>query len=139
MNADDRRDDELHAELSHAIIGAAMAVSNQIKPGLDEKIYERALVLELRARGHSVEQQKAFPVFYRGEEVGKLIPDLIVDGKVITDPKVVESFTETHVAQMLGYLSITNLRLALLLNFKHARLQVKRVAKTNPPYLRPSA
>ncbi len=138
MDADDGMDD-LHAELSHAIIGAAMQVSNQLRPGLDEKIYERALVLELLARGHKVEQQKAFSVFYRGEEIGKLIPDLIVDGKVIADPKVVENFSEPHIAQMLGYLSITNLNLALLLNFKHPRLQVERVAKSNPPHLRPSA
>lgn len=118
-----------HAELSSDIIGAAMDVLNELKPGLDEKLYENALVIELRARGHSVEQQKHFPVQYRGQWIGRLVPDMIVDGQVIADPKVVRNFDENHVAQMLGYLAITNLRLALLLNFKYAALHWKRVVR----------
>jgi GxxExxY protein len=54
----------IHEEISGAIIGAAMDVLNELKPGLDEKIYERALVLELIARGHKLEQQKQFEVHY---------------------------------------------------------------------------
>ncbi|HOR73172.1 MAG TPA: GxxExxY protein [Verrucomicrobiota bacterium] len=114
-------------ELSHAIIGAAMKVLNVLKPGLDEKLYEKAMVIELHKRGHKVDQQEQFPVFYGGQEIGKLIPDLIVDDAVIVDPKVVTAFNETHIAQMIGYLAITGLRLALLLNFKHAKLEWKRV------------
>jgi GxxExxY protein len=49
-------------ELTGSIIGAAMAVLNELKPGLDEKLYENALVIELRARGHTVEQQHAYTV-----------------------------------------------------------------------------
>jgi GxxExxY protein len=86
-------------ELSGKIIGAAMTVLNELKPGLDEKLYENALVIELQARGHSVEQQRQFPVRYRGQLIGTLIPDLIVDGLVITDPKVVTAFNENHKAQ----------------------------------------
>jgi GxxExxY protein len=117
----------LHEELTAEVIGAAIAVLNELKPGLDEKLYENALVIELLARGHPVEQQHSFSVRYRGQFIGKLIPDLIVDRKVIVDPKVVVSFNETHVAQMLGYLNITGLRLAMLLNFKQARLEWKRI------------
>ena len=93
-----------YEEITKDIIGAAMAVLNELKPGLDEKIYENALVIELVSRGHTVEQQREFPVRYRGHFVGKLIPDLIIDGKVIADPKVAAAFNETHLAQMLGYL-----------------------------------
>ncbi len=117
----------LHEEITKDILGAAMAVLNELRPGLDEKLYENALVLELQARGHIVEQQKEYPVFYRGQLIGKLIPDLIVDGKVIADPKVVTAFNESHIAQMLGYLNITDLEVALLLNFKNAKLDWKRV------------
>ena len=123
-------EDYPHKELSHDIIGAAMKVLNSLKPGLDEKIYENALVIELRQRGHRVEQQKQFRVFYEGQEVGKLVPDLMVDEAVIVDPKVVTAFTETHIAQMIGYLAISGLHLALLLNFKEAKLQWKRVVRT---------
>lgn len=116
-----------HAELSAKIIGAAQAVLYELKPGLDEKLYENALVIELGGRGMQVDQQNRYEVRYKGRLLGTLIPDLIVDATVIVDPKVVTAFTETHVAQMLGYLSITGLDLALLLNFKNARLGVKRV------------
>ena len=116
-----------HEELSGDIIGAAMEVLNQLRPELDEKLYENALVLELRKRGRRVEQQKKFPVYYDGQPIGTLVPDLIVDELVIVDPKVVSAFNDTHLAQMLGYLNIAELDLALLLNFKYAKLQVKRV------------
>jgi GxxExxY protein len=119
-----------HKELSHDIIGAAMKALNTLKPGLDERIYENALVIELKKHNRRVEQQKQFRVFYEGQEVGKLIPDLIVDEAVIVDPKVVTAFNETHVAQMIGYLAITGLQLALLLNFKEAKLQWKRVVRS---------
>ncbi|MDO8539838.1 MAG: GxxExxY protein [Opitutaceae bacterium] len=119
----------IHEELSGQIIGAAMAVLNELGPGLDEKLYERALVIELRKRGHTVDAQQSFLVYYSGELIGSLIPDAIVDKVVIADPKVVEEFSETHIRQMIGYLVITKLKLALLLNFKHARLQWKRVVR----------
>lgn len=119
----------VHEKLSESIIGAAMTVLNTLRPGLDEKIYERALVIELRKRGHKVDQQKPFSVFYDGQLVGTLVPDLIVDDVVIADPKVITAFHDTHLAQMLGYLSITGLKLALLLNFKTCKLEWKRVVR----------
>jgi GxxExxY protein len=119
----------IHEELSGKIIGAAMDVLNALKPGLDEKLYERALVIELRRRGHPVEPQREFPVFYQTELIGNLVPDLIVDNVIVVDPKVVASFNEAHIAQMIGYLTICGLELALLLNFKSARLDWKRVVR----------
>lgn len=119
----------IHEKLSGEIIGAAMHVLNQLRPGLDEKFYERALVIELVKRGHTLEAQRRFPIFYQTEFIGDLIPDLIVDGSVIVDPKVVVGFNEAHVSQMIGYLTITGLELALLLNFKSARLEWKRVVR----------
>ena len=123
----------LHQELSGVIIGVAMEVLNQLKPGLDEALYERAMAIELCRRGHVIDAQHSFPVFYRGELIGTLVPDLIVDNAIIVDPKVVSAFTDTHVAQMLGYLNITGLELALLLNFKNARLDWKRVVRQQTP------
>ena len=119
-----------HKELSEAIIGAAMRVLNELKPGLDEKVYENALAVDLRERNHQVEQQRAFPVHYHQVLVGRLVPDLIVDGKVVVDPKVVTVFTESHLAKMIGYLSITGLELAILLNFKDYRLVWKRIIRS---------
>jgi GxxExxY protein len=119
----------IHKELSESIIGCAMTVLNTLRPGLDEKLYENALVIELGKRGHRVQQQAQFPVHYDGQLIGTLIPDLIVDALVIVDPKVVSAFNDNHLAQMLGYLNITNLDLALLLNFKNAKLEWKRIVR----------
>ena len=126
----DDREEHLHKELTHQIIGAAMEVLNALRPGLDEKLYENALVIELGLRGIGTEQQREFPVHYKDHFVGKLIPDLIVAGKVIVDTKVVETFNDNHLSQVLGYLAITGLEVGLLINFKRAKLEWKRVVRT---------
>ncbi len=123
MNAD-------NVEISQIVIGAAMKVLNTLRPGLDEKLYERALVIELRKQGIRCEQQKAHDVRYEGELIGTLVPDLIVEDRLIVDPKVVTAFNDSHVAQMLGYLNITGLKTALLLNFKYNKLGIKRVSRS---------
>ncbi len=119
----------IHKELSGAIIGAAMSVLNALKPGLDEKLYERALTIELQKRGHTVDSQREYPVFYDGTKIGTLIPDLIIDELVIADCKVVSAFNESHQAQIIGYLNITGKKLGILLNFKYAELGCKRIVR----------
>ncbi len=121
----------IHEELSGEITPNAFGVEvlNELKPGLDEELYERAMLIELKHRGHTVSAQSSFPVSYRGELTGDLIPDLIVDDAVVVDPKVVSGFTDSHIAQMIGYLNITRLDLALLINFKNAHLEWKRVLR----------
>ena len=119
----------IHEKLSREIIAAAMKVHSTLKPGLDEKLYENALIIELTKRGHRADQQKSFSVHYEGHFIGRLTPDVIVDDLVIVDPKVAENFNKDHFAQMLGYLTITGLELALLLNFKYASLQWKRIVR----------
>ncbi len=119
----------LHGELTREIIGCAMTVLNELRPGLDEKLYERALVIELVSKGLNVEQQRQFAVVYKGEVIGSLIPDLIVADSVIVDAKVVSAFNETHLAQMTGYLALTGLRVGLLVNFKDAKLEWKRLVR----------
>jgi len=128
-DTDDTDQQMIHEDLSGKSIGAARQVLNELKPGLDEKLYERAIAIELKRRGHILSVQRSFPVYYGDELIGNLVPDLIVNDAVIVDPKVVACFTETHVAQMIGYLNITGLDLALLINFKNARLEWKRVLR----------
>lgn len=127
-----------HKELSYQIIGAAMEVHRELRNGLDEKLYERALVIELSQRGMKAESQKVFPVHYKNQHIGKLIPDLIVNDSIIVDTKVATSFHAAHRAQMLGYLNITGLEVGLLINFKNASLEHERIynkAQSPPPNL----
>lgn len=106
-----------------------MTVHNTLKPGLREKTYERAVVYELNKRGVNTNQQKSYEVVYDGQVIDRMIPDLIVADSVVVDIKCVTAFDDTHIAQIIGYLSITGLRLGLLINFKHARLQWKRIVQ----------
>ena len=121
----------IHKNLSQEVIGAAMQVLNNLKPGLDEKLYENALAIELRDRSYKIEQQRRFPVYYKGQLIGTLVPDMIVGKLIVVDPKVVPTFNENHIAQMIGYLAQTGMDLALLLNFKHAKLAWKRIVRSS--------
>lgn len=125
MNPDDT---SANSDLTQIIIGSAMNVLNTLRPGLDERLYERALTIELTKQGVHYDQQQQHEVFYNGQLIGTMTPDLIVADMVIVDLKVVSAFNDTHIAQMLGYLNITGLKTALLLNFKYAKLGIKRVS-----------
>lgn len=110
-----------------------MKVHSRLKPGLDESFYEKALVIELVGMGLRTDNQREYPVRYEGHFPGTLVPDLVVEDAVIADPKVVTEFNETHIAQMLGYLNITGLEVALLLNFKPAVWRKRRVLPHHRP------
>jgi GxxExxY protein len=114
-------------EETHAIIGCAMEVLNAVKHGLREKTYERALIVEFRARGIPCENQRVFPVLYRGEVVDEFVPDLIAYGSVVVDAKVIDRITDHERGQMLNYLRIAQMRVGLILNFKRARLEFERL------------
>lgn len=132
-------------ELTRETIGAAIAVRQELRPGLDEKLYERALCIEFAARGIRFVQQPEYPVRYREHFLGNLKPDLVVEEKIIVDAeekiivdaKCVEAFNAAHEAQMPGYLAVTGLPIALLLNFKIRPLGKKRIVHTLPKPQRP--
>jgi GxxExxY protein len=109
------------------IIGFAFEISNEIGHGLNEKIYENALTVLFKLNSIAFDQQRRFPVLFRGVEVGEFIPDLIVFGLVIADTKVIDRITDHERGQMLNYLKITKLRVGLILNFKNARLEFERI------------
>ena len=114
-------------EETFAILGAAMEVLNTLGHGLYEKPYENSLVVECRLRGIPYDQQPRFPLDSKGCRVGEFVPDLILHGKVVVDTKTIDRITDHEIGQMLNYLRITGLPLGLILNFKHARLESKRV------------
>jgi len=114
-------------EETQKIIGFAFEVLNEIGHGLNEKIYENSLTVLFKLNDIAFDQQRRFPVFFREVEVGEFIPDLIVFGSVIVDTKVIDQITDHERGQMLNYLRITKLRVGLILNFKHARLEWERI------------
>ncbi|HEX5221673.1 MAG TPA: GxxExxY protein [Verrucomicrobiae bacterium] len=113
-------------EETHQILGCAFDVLNEIGHGFHEKVYENALVVEFRLRGIPYEQQKRFPIIYKGALVAEFVPDLIAFGSVIVDTKVIERITDHEHGRMNNYLKITKLRVGLTLNFKNPRLEWDR-------------
>jgi GxxExxY protein len=116
-------------EETHRIIGSAFEVLNEIGHGFYEKIYENALVVEFGLQGIAWEQQRRYDVLYKKHPVGFYIPDLIAFGQVIVDAKTIEKITDEERGKMLNYLKITGLRVGLILNFKHAKLEFERVVR----------
>ena len=106
-----------HADLTERIIGAFFAVYNELGYGFSEKVYENALVLELRKLGLEVEQQKQVVVHYHGQVVGEYLADVVVNGVVIVELKAVRQLSKEHEAQLLNYLKATTIEVGLLLNF----------------------
>jgi GxxExxY protein len=138
MNADDfpdsrpdKGDDFPCKEETHALIGGAFEVLNELGHGLSEKLYENSLVVEFKRRGIAFDQQRRFEVLYKGEHVGEFIPDLIAFGKVAVDTKTIDRITDHERGQMLNYLRITKLPVGLILNFKHAKLEFERIVLTH--------
>ena len=109
------------------IIGFAFDVLNEIGHGLHEKIYENSLVVVFKQNGIAFDQQRRFPVLFRGVQVGEFVPDLIAFGSVIVDTKVIDRITDLERGQMLNYLRITKLRVGLILNVKKPKLEFERV------------
>jgi GxxExxY protein len=109
------------------IIGFALEILNEVGHGLNEKIYENSLVVMFNLNSIAIDQQRRFPVFFRGVQVGEFVPDLIAFGSVIVDTKVIERITDHERGKMLNYLRITKLRVGLILNVKHTRLEWERV------------
>jgi GxxExxY protein len=113
--------------LSKRIIGCALTVMHAMGTGFLEKVYENALLLELRKAGLAVLQQHRMVVRYDGSVVGEYAVDLLVEHIVLVELKVVKAIDEIHRAQCLNYLKATGLHLCLLLNFGRPRLEIKRI------------
>lgn len=120
----DRNDME---QLTQKIIASAFAVSNTLGPGFLEKVYENALVHELRKTGVRVLQQYPIQVHYDGVVVGDYLADILVEESLLIELKTVKAFDNVHLAQCLNYLKATGLRLCLLMNFGKAKVEVRRV------------
>jgi len=116
--------------VSGRIIGCALTVLHALGTGFLEKVYENALVPELRKSGLAVSQQHPMLVRYDGIVVGHYTVDLLVEQIVLVELKVAKAIDEIHRAQCLNYLKATGLHLCLLLNFGKPRLEIERIVLT---------
>jgi GxxExxY protein len=107
----------LHSEITGTILECFFKVYNTLGYGFLEKIYERALMIELREAGLQCVAQHPIKVFYEGDEVGEYFADIIVEDLVIIELKAAEGIREEHEYQLINYLKTTDIEVGLLLNF----------------------
>jgi GxxExxY protein len=123
MNADEHGLDSL----TEKVIAAAFEVSNTLGAGFLEKVYERALLIELRARGMQASAQTSLPVTYKGQRVGDYYVDILVEDILVLELKCVEQLAKEHLAQCLNYLRASGKPICLLINFQRPKVEWKRI------------
>ena len=119
-------------DITYSINGAVFEVNKILGPGFLEKVYENALMVELKNRGLKTESQVSITVLYKDNVVGEYLADLLVEDKVIVELKTVENLDKNHEAQLLNYLKATGLHVGLLVNFKHKKAEIKRMVLNLP-------
>ena len=115
--------------LTYKIIGAAIEVHRVLGPGLLEELYEDAFCIELEERKLKYERQRHVDVLYKGREIGDMYADIVVENTVIVELKSVKRLNDIHVAQLLTYLKLMDLKKGLLINFNVGILRegIKRI------------
>lgn len=130
----------IDSALTDKVISAIFEVSNTLGCGFREKLYHRALLIELKRCGLQARAEAPFPVFYKGKRVGDYYADILVENTLILELKSVERLCMEHKAQCLNYLRASGKTLCLLINFQHPRVEWKRIILTPPePALTPQA
>jgi GxxExxY protein len=117
----------LHEETTSKIIGVAFEVHDQLSNGFLERVYQRALQVELLRRGATAEIEKRIQVHYKGVVVGNYDADLIVDSCVAVEIKVAPQYDKRDEAQLLNELKATGLKAGLLVNFGRNKVEHKRL------------
>ena len=120
-------DKDKYESLTEIVLAAAFEVSNTLGCGFLEKVYERALVIELRLRGVRASAQVPLAVHYKDQNVGDYLADILVEDVVAVELKCVERLGNDHLAQCMNYLTASGLNVCLLINFQKARLEWKRI------------
>lgn len=107
----------LHKNITDIILKSYYKVYNNLGYGFLEKVYENALLYELRNHGLNFEKQKPIKVYYEQIQVGEYYADIIVNECIILELKAAESIAEEHEFQLINYLKATEIEIGLLLNF----------------------
>ena len=119
-------------DITYQIRGAIFEVNKVLGYGFLEKVYEKALMIELRGRGLRVENQVPLKVSYKGQIVGEYFADLLVEERVIVEIKSVANLLREHQAQLLNYLKATGISFGLLVNFTRDKAEIKRMVLELP-------
>ncbi len=113
-------------DITYKINGAVFEVNKVLGHGFLEKVYEKALIVELRLQGLKAESQVPINVEYKTKNVGEYFADIVVEDKVLIELKAVVSLQKIHEVQLLNYLQATGYKVGLLINFTYPKAEIKR-------------
>ena len=113
-------------DITYNIRGAVFEVNKILGSGFLEKVYENALLIELKKRGLKAESQVPLKVTYKDEIVGDYFADIVVENQVLIELKVVENLQKIHEAQILNYLHASGIAVGLIVNFTYPKAEIKR-------------
>ena len=114
-------------DITEKIIGCSYQVGKVLGCGFLEKVYENALVHELKRNGLKVEQQHSIQIYSDDVVVGDYMADILVENNVLVELKAVQKLDDVHSAQCLNYLHGTGKKIYLLINFGKPKVEVRRI------------
>lgn len=119
----------IYKEEYYKIKKACIEVRKNLGNGFLEKVYEKALQIELQLLGFTVETQKKLNIFYKQQVIADYYADIIVDDKIIIELKCASMITDIHKAQLLNYLKATQIKLGIIINFPNDKLgfEIERI------------
>ena len=129
MNTDKLKPDENEERdpVTHDIIGAAFEVHRVLRHGFLEKVYQRAMQVELKLRGRTAELEHRIPVQYKSEGVGEYAADMLVESRVLVELKIAPEYQTADEAQLLNELKATGFKVGLLINFGLTKVEFRRM------------
>ena len=121
---------DYYDRITEQIIGCAYTVANCLGPGFMEKVYENALCYEIEKTALKFAQQQSVRVIYEETVVGVYYADLLVQNEVVVELKAVKKLDASHFAQCMNYLKASGKKVALLINFGSAKVEIRRVVNS---------
>lgn len=135
MNIYHNSESLLHQDITEEIISTYYYVYNELGYGFLEKVYENAMLIELKSRGFKVESQKLIKVYFKDTIVGEYFADIVVNDKIILELKSCEALAPEHEVQLFNYLKATKIEVGLLFNFgKRTAFKRKIFANENKKF-----
>ncbi len=115
--------------LTYKVISCCYEVHKELGPGYLEKIYSRALTIQLESEGLKFECEKEFHVYFKGKNIGTFRCDFFIEGKLILEIKAVTGIQpKLFQTQLLSYLKASKNKTGLLVNFGNTSCEVKRLS-----------
>ncbi len=122
-----QKQDLIYPELSYKLVGLAYNVFNELGHGHLEKIYQKAYAKELKEAGIIFKEQVPYQVIYKEEIIGNNFLDFLIEEKVIIELKRSDFYSKKYIDQVSNYIKVSNLKLAILINFTSNGVRIKRI------------